>query len=61
MYRSIRGLLVNYLIIFLVLVVHSISGWPATWKTGKPGKVREFETYLENLEKSGNFIVGQGK
>ena len=28
---------------------------------GKPGKVREFETYLENLEKSGNFIVGQGK
>ena len=28
---------------------------------GKPGKVGEFETYLENLEKSGNFIVGQGK
>ena len=28
---------------------------------GKPGKVREFKTGLENLEKSGNFIYGQGK
>jgi len=30
-------------------------------KPGNPGKVREFETCLENLEKSGNFIGGQGK
>ena len=30
-------------------------------RPGKPGKVREFETYLKNLEKSGNFIIGQGK
>ena len=35
-------------------------------RSGKPGKAREFETYLENLEKSllvrpGKVIVGQGK
>ena len=29
-------------------------------KPGKPGKVREFEKAWKNLEKSGNFLAGQG-
>ena len=29
-------------------------------KPGKPGNVREFEKAWKNLEKSGNFLAGQG-
>jgi len=38
-----------------------IQGCCASGKPGKPGKIREFNFALENLEKSGNFTPLSGK